>query len=276
MTMKNNFPKILVAVLTGCFAVSAQAQEDVPTGAARPNDARLSVDPVTGRPPGAAERQETRFDLNFKGGTPKQFIEAINAQAGLKVNVIIPNEEANAELPAIEVSGVTVPRLFQALTVASMKTTNVVTGTYFAGGSARPQVQYATRQVGQGFRTSDNPPSQDSIWYFYVEHPMNPPVIQDDARVSVEVFQLAPLLKDYSIDDITTAVKTTWQMLDSSVTPELKYHSDTGLLIVKGAVEQLRMVAEVLAEVRRSGKNSTATSAPLEPVPRMQLQQLQP
>ncbi|HSH15304.1 MAG TPA: hypothetical protein VLD18_04665 [Verrucomicrobiae bacterium] len=271
MTMKNNFPKILAAVLAGCFAVSAQAQEDVPTGAARPNDARITINPVTGRPPGAAERQETRFDLNFKGGTPKQFIEAINAQAGLKVNVIIPSEEANAQLPAIEVFGVTVPRLFQALTVASMKTTNVVTGTYFAGGSARPQVQYATRQVGQGFRTSDNPPSQDSIWYFYVEHPMNPPVIQDDARVSVEVFQLAPLLKSHSVDEITTAVKTTWKMMDEAVTPELKYHSDTGLLIAKGTEMQLQMVSQVLAQLQHSEKGPTGGSAgvptPGRPVP---------
>ena len=124
--------------------------------------------------------------------------------------------------------------------------------------------EYAA-EVFKGFHSTDNPPSETSIWRFVVESPESDP--EPPASVSVQVFQLAPLLKDYSIDDITTAVKTTWQMLDSSVTPELKYHSDTGLLIVKGTVEQLRMVAEVLAEVRRSGKNPTATSAPLVPLP---------
>jgi hypothetical protein len=268
MTMKNNFPKILAAVLAGCFAASVHAQ--LPADG-RPNDARIIIDPATGQPR-ATGSQETRFDLNFNGGTPKQFIEAIKAQSGLKVNVIIPSEEAEAQLPAIEVSGVTVPRLFQALTAASTKITNVVTGAYYSTTpGARPQAQYTTRQLSQGLRTSDNPPTQDSIWYFYVERPMNPPVIQEDARVSVEVFQLAPLLKSHSVDEITTAVKTTWQMMDEAVTPELKYHSDTGLLIAKGTEMQLQMVQQVLVQLQHSEKGPTGGSAgvpaPGRPVP---------
>lgn len=268
MTMKNNFPKILAAVLAGCFAVSVNAQLP-PRGTA--NDARIIVDPATGQPR-ATGSQETRFDLNFKGGTPKQFIEAINSQSGLKVNVIIPNEEADVQLPAIEVSGVTIQRLFQALTQASMKETNVVTGHVFPGNSGgKGFPQYQRHQISQGFRTSDNPPSQDSIWYFYVQRPMNPPVIQDDARVSVQVFQLAPLLKSHSVDEITTAIKTTWQMMDEAVTPELKYHSDTGLLIAKGTEMQLQMVNQVLAQLQHSEKGPTGDSAgvpaPGRPVP---------
>jgi hypothetical protein len=263
MTMKNTFPKILVTIIVGWFAVSAQAQQDLPRRIVQPNDARITIDPVTGAP--RAARQETRFDLNFKGGTPRQFIEAINLQSGLKVNVIIPSEEAAAQLPAIEVSGVTIPHLFEALTQASRKETNVVTS-YYAGPMGGAVPQFTKQWTSQGFRTSDNPPAEDSIWHFYVERPIPPPELATKARVSVQVFQLAPLLKDHSIDDITTAVKTTWQMLDSSVTPELKYHSDTGLLIAKGTADQLRMVVDVLAQVGQSGKNAKADSA--RPIPR--------
>lgn len=257
LTMKNNFPKIFVAVLVGCFAASVHAQ--LPTEG-RPNDARVIVNPVIGVQPGfPAARQETRFDLNFKGGTPKQFIEAINAQSGLKVNVISSTEHTNVSLPSLEVHNATVPQVFEALTAFCSGTKYV---RKFDNGQRREYGSIYTR----GFLTKEPIPSENSIWHFrYDELPTSDP--EPPVRTPVQVFQLAPLLKDYSIDDITTAVKTTWQMLDSSVTPELKYHSDTGLLIVKGAVEQLRVVAEVLAEVRRSGKNSTADSAPLVPPP---------
>jgi len=268
MTMKNNFPKILAAVLVGCFAASVQAQQGVATETTRPNDARITFDRATGQPL-ATESLETRFDLNFKGGTPRQLIEAVNAKSGLKLNVIIPNEEANAQLPAIEVSSVTVPRLFHALTEASRKETNVITGGFYGRPNDGPPIRLAqptfVRQgISQGFRTSDNPATEYSIWYFYVERPLPPPTFDLNDNVTVQVYQLAQLLKDYSIDDITTAVKTTWQMLESSITPELKYHSDTGLLIAKGTDAQLRIVTEVLVQLR-IGKPSTdgQTSIPL-------------
>lgn len=290
MTMKNNFPKILAAVLAGCFAVSVQAQEDVPTGAARPNDARITVNPVTGRPPGdalgqeapvsqfeadlrrqryeqrlkqltqqttqspAEDLQQLRFDLNFKGGTPKQFIEAINAQSGLKVNVIIPTEHANEQLPAVEVYNVTVPQVFQAVAAATKKTVIVRRKSQMPGDMVR---EYAV-DAFKGFRSDDNSPSETSIWRFVVESPVSDP--EPPARVSVQVFQLAPLLKSHSVDEITTAVKTTWQMMDEAVTPELKYHSDTGLLIAKGTGMQLQMVQQVLVQLQHSENDPTGGS----------------
>jgi hypothetical protein len=206
---------------------------------------------------------QKEFDLVFKGGTPRELIRAIHEQAQLKVNVIIPNEDADAQLPAIEVEGVTVPRLFLALTEASRRQTNVITGV------VRNVPVHRSFQFSQGFRTSDNPPGQDSIWYFYVERPVITPDVTVNERPAVEVFQLAQLLKDHSIDEITTAVKTTWQMLDEPITPELKFHSDTGLLIAKGTSLQLQMVNQVLEQLYRAVESVGSVPLPALPPTRI-------
>lgn len=262
MTMKNNFPKILVAVLAGCFAASVQAQQTAPTGAARPNDARITIDPVTGRPPEAAG--QTKFDLDFKGGTPKQFIEAIKAQSGLKVNVIIPKEEADAQLPALEVSNVTLPKLFEAVSEASSVATNIIAGALQdATGKSRPY--WATSRITKEFRTRDKSPDENSIWYFNVHRPSNKtPDFANEELVSVRVYQMASILNDYSIDDVLTAAKTAWQMLDSSSTPELKYHSDTKLLVVKGTDEQQVLIRSVMEELEMTvrAKSRQAQQSP--------------
>jgi hypothetical protein len=250
MTMKNNFPKFLLAVLAGCFAASVQAQLP-PEG--RPNDARVIVNPQIGPPSGVpSARQETRFDLNFKGGTPKQFIEAIKAQSGLKVNVIIPHEEADAQLPAMEVSNVTLAQLFAAVSEASSVATNIIRGT-FKDLDGRTHPSWATFRITKEFRTRDKALDESSIWYFHVTRPepTSPTLtaLTNAEQISVRVYQMALLLNEYSIDDVLTAAKTAWQMLDSSSSPEMKYHSDTKLLVVKGTDEQQKLIRSVMGEL---------------------------
>jgi hypothetical protein len=270
MTMKNNFPKILAAVLAGCFVASVQAQEDVPTEAPRFRETEITFDPATGEPR-AAVRQETRFDLNFKGGTPKQFIEAINAQSGLKVNVIIPAEEAEAQLPSVEMFNVTIPQLFAALTAANTKQTNYLAPGMInrgAGSTTHRGPSWTTIEIGLGFATTDKPPREDSIWSFFVSRPpAKGPLYIDVGPPTVKVYQVAQTLTEHSIDDITTAIKTTWQLLESTIVPELKYHSDTGLLMVKGAQEHVEIVADVLRQLRPAEGGSASSSATRLPLP---------
>jgi hypothetical protein len=64
------------------------------------------------------------------------------------------------------------------------------------------------------------------------------------------VFYVGHLLKKFKIDDITTAVKTTWQLGGKDAKTELKYHQDTQLLITLGSPEQLSTAAEVLAQLK--------------------------
>ncbi|MBI1176594.1 hypothetical protein GC207_04060 [bacterium] len=267
MNMRIKSSIIASLLIAGCFAGISRAQQpgesqslrryatDPATG--RPitvKDQQFATDPVTGQPIPVKDPNK-HFDLEFNGGTPKEFVEAINAQSGLKVNVIIPKEEAEAQLPAVDVANVTIPQLFEAVTAANDKKTNFITGMYFTGPPTRGVGSQATPQwqsgrIVQGFKTNDNPPTQDSIWYFFTDRPAGPPEIQQKEDSTVQVYQLARLLaKGYTIDDITTAIKTAWQMLDSSVQPEMKYHSDTGLLVARGTIVQLTLIRDVMAQL---------------------------
>jgi hypothetical protein len=57
-------------------------------------------------------------------------------------------------------------------------------------------------------------------------------------------------LTKFKIDDITTALQTTWQLGGRESKAELKYHQDTQLLIALGSPEQLNTAAEVLAQLK--------------------------
>jgi hypothetical protein len=70
-----------------------------------------------------------------------------------------------------------------------------------------------------------------------------------DSR-KTQAFYVGHLLKKFKIDDITTAVQTTWQLGGKDAKAELKYHQDTQLLIALGYPEQLSTAAEVLAQLK--------------------------
>ena len=54
----------------------------------------------------------TKFDLDFRGGTPKQLAAAIEKALGRPLNVIVPDEFADTKLPALKMNGVDVSQLF--------------------------------------------------------------------------------------------------------------------------------------------------------------------
>jgi len=251
MRMKTNLFTALI--LGACVASTTVAQ--VPTrqvqaaGAEtlRYGQQQFTTDPATGAPIPVEDKLK-RFDLTFPGGTPAEFIEAINDQADLRVNVIIPPEFAKEEMPPMEVFDVTLPQLFEAGIAASTTETNMITGT-FSGGRIVTIGQRQLLTQSKGFRTTDRVPSEHSIWYLYVERASHPPETQLTDPAEVRVYQLSNLLSAYSIEDITTAIKTTWEMLDSKTKPEMKFHAETKLLVAKGTEEQLAMIEMVTKQL---------------------------
>src|ERR1043166_3274007 len=77
----------------------------------------------------------TKFDLDFRGGTPRQLATAIEKAMGRPLNVIVPDEFADIKLPALKMNGVDVSQLFQALEAASQKNEAYVSADY---GRGRP------------------------------------------------------------------------------------------------------------------------------------------
>ena len=103
---------------------------------------------------------------------------------------------------------------------------------------------YQIQQTAYGFKT-EGQPSDDSIWYFYAEKPVVPPSFSPDKVC--RFYSLTPYLdRGLSVDDITTAIETGWNMLGESSPATISFHKDTKLLIAVGEPSKLETIDAVL------------------------------
>ena len=171
-----------------------------------------------------------RFNLDFPGGTPKELVAAITKATGKPLNAIVKDEFANTKLPALKMTGVTVPELFQALEPASKGSIMSPDG----------RVSYGSTY---GFSTQGRM-SDDSIWFFYSY--ASPPPPSPPAKVC-RFYSLANYVEQgLSVDDITTAIETGWKMLGETSPPTISFHKDTKLLIAVGDPSKLETIDAVL------------------------------
>jgi hypothetical protein len=252
--------------------------------------------PVSPRPVRGSQSQPqpdsdlATFDLDFPGGTPKSLVEAIQKSMGKSLNVIIPEEFAKVSMTPLKLRKVNVVQVFNALSLAGTKTERYISGYSvnpmpvpgFRGGAPGGQLirnaQYSIWETKYGFRTSDQRPSENSIWYFYHEAP--PPPASPEPEIppvrSFRCWQLGPTLDSFTIEDITTAIETTWKMLGSDPLPKMSFHKETKLLIVVGTDKDLSVVNGVLEQLpgaanqsipRRLGGTTPARTVPASPNP---------
>jgi hypothetical protein len=194
-----------------------------------------------------------RFDLDFKGGPPKALVDAVEKAVKEPLNVIIPEEHRDFDLPPLKLRDVTVPQLFKALELASQKSAT----RYFGNSFQRVNTKY-------GFRTDDRMSNAAAIWYFYVEDPGGRPTAPPPTQ-ECRFWNLEPYLEKVKVEDITTAVETGWKMLGVNPLPKLTFHKDTKLLVVVGQQDQLRIVDDVLRELTsgpKPPKNIPSAPAP--------------
>ena len=171
-----------------------------------------------------------RFNLDFPGCTPRELVAAIAKATGRPLNAIVKDEFANTKLPALKMTGVTVPELFQAFEPASR------------GSILGPDGRVSSGST-YGFSTQGKM-SDDSIWYFYSY--ASPPPPSPTAKVC-RFYSLANYVdQGLSVDDITTAIETGWKMLGDISPPTISFHKDTKLLIAVGDPSKLETIDAVL------------------------------
>jgi hypothetical protein len=194
-----------------------------------------------------AEPKLTRFNLDFPGGTPGELTAAIQKAMGRPVNVIIPTEHADFRLPALKMSGVTVPQLFRSLTL----------GGKFNQSWPHPN---GTIQQVQGSFGFDSPgvSSEETVWFFYVNNR-----VSSLSTKATRFHLLTPYLDaGLTVDDITTAIRTAWKMRGDAATPALSFHKETKLLIAVGETSQLSTVDDVLRALDASRTPRPSNAAP--------------
>jgi hypothetical protein len=90
------------------------------------------------------------------------------------------------------------------------------------------------------------------------------PLAANNGRVC-QILPLGKYLTDYKVEDITTAVKTAWSMMGDDTGAQLKYHTDTKLLIAVGAPSQLSVLTQVLGSLEIGMTHAKKTAdAPLQ------------
>ncbi len=164
------------------------------------------------------------FDLNFKGGTVVELISEVQKNSGKTPNVVINSDKAaNFTVPAMQLRNVTIKTILSLLGTLSIED---------------PDKYLHTRIV----KDSDGGDNDILVLNAY--------------RRGIQVqktFMIEDCLKKYSLDDIVTAIKTTWEMLAiGDKTQKLTFHEETSLLIVLTPTsEEMGVLENVLSELRK-------------------------
>jgi len=223
-----------ITVLAVLLAMSSALADDKPTT----NEAKSQE-----RPPETL----TKFDLDFKGGQPKDLVAAVQKATGKPLNAVIPDEYANVTIPELKMKNVNAAQLFRVLDEASRKTEYV----------KNPDGSYAPFNTGSGFHNLGGNLTDDTVWYFYVQKPKVPP----PSKIC-RYYALGPYLDlGVSIDDITTAIKTGAKMLGETDEPTMSFHKDTRLLIAVGEQSRLDIIDSAVKALGQTAHESARQNA---------------
>ena len=58
---------------------------------------------------------------------------------------------------------------------------------------------------------------------------------------------MGPTLEAFTIEDVTTAIETTWKMLGTDPLPKMSFHKETKLLIVVGTLSRTAVARDYVA-----------------------------
>ena len=177
---------------------------------------------------------EERFDLKFEGGSVLDLVEATK---DLPINLIVPEKTDHLKIPKFEVNAVTDIELFSALNV----------------------LLDSDDQIRMRFDTGGNINQKYRVWALSIRpnmlHPSN--IIQNSKtlRVITHPVSIGPLLEEFSIDAITTAIAQSVEIFQKSHTQitgeEIKpvniaFHPETKLLILSGPDKSMAVAADTL------------------------------
>lgn len=241
---------LVLSFLSGCILANAAiGQAPIPS----------AMIPGLSPPPQPVDTN-TRFDLDFPGGTPAQLVKAIEKdlqqtnKSTRHLNVYIDEEYQDFRLPPLKMHNVTVPQLFQALSQIGKKQKSVVTR--YVPDQYGKHAEYTSFSTSFGFRTHEDRPTENSIWHFYQDGVPDKPLFQE-LPPQVRYWNLSGYLENLKVEDITTAIETGWKMQGANPVPKLSFHKDTKLLIAVGEELQLAAVNQVLQSLQSEFKEPT-------------------
>lgn len=205
------------------------------------------------------EREGPRVvNVSFRGGTLDQYIDVLRAaMAPRPVNVVLRGDAAEFLVPEIQLEGVALDTAIRLVLPQAQ-----------AGVYALPDGTQKSYVYELGF-TRGKDGYQEAWTIGATLHDANQPqqgVIAGPAERQLEIFSLSEILKGpFTIEDVISAVETAVGLQEtSSQAAQLRYHADTGLLILNGSADQITTARRVINSIYDTAEVSTNERAELE------------
>jgi hypothetical protein len=176
---------------------------------------------------------DDRFDLHFKGGTINDLLASIEKQIGARPNVIASSDALALRLAPFTLRSVTARELFMALDSQAL----------FSGPNAcvlkvQANVSVITLSImslGRSGAKASRRSDPTKVWV-------------------TRVFGISDVLTEKCrVEDVVTALETAMNLDSEETGRTVKYHQDTGLLIIRARMKDMDLVESILSELRRAG-----------------------
>ncbi|MCE7973940.1 MAG: hypothetical protein DYG92_06370 [Leptolyngbya sp. PLA1] len=213
---------------------------------ATPVEPPAAEQPVLQEKPASAS--QPTISVDFTGGTVEQYALALRAAATTQpVNIVVSKAAARVELAPIQLRDVTLSAAVEAIRAAG-------------------------EEVGSWLITDIGRPTDSGALVWLVDYrarPTKPPAQQTAPESNadlqrIEVFSLKQVIEadpndprgvsvHESPEVVLAAVEATLAMTDEATEgkPELKFHKDSGLLIVRAGPRTLAAISSVVESIRR-------------------------
>ncbi len=233
MSMRPRHPLQIAALALAVLALSC------PGGACLAQVQLPGGQPTADR--AAQWRSSPAIDLDFRGGSAAEFIEAVRKAADSKVNIVTMPHVEEVEIPPMKLRHVEVVAALNLLDGESVQTApgrfveldvRTISPSFDEGGlliKVDAKVNEARNYQG---------PQRSNIW------------------------SVADLIANgMTADNITTAVSAALELLGpESAKAQVRFHKETSLLLARAAGEQIEIINNVIGELRQSSAQQRSQS----------------
>jgi hypothetical protein len=195
--------------------------------------------------------------VDFPGGTVGQYIDSIRRASSNSANIVLPPRAAKVTMPAVSLKGVTLLDALNAIVaVADIPTdedwmvrplaTLGMGGVAMYPGESMPGFALLTQsRMGRGVPGV---------------LPGGPTALPVSART--EVFSVRDLLDSgLKPDAVLTSLDTAMRMDQRAEAPDVKFHEESGLLILRASAEQLDAARQVVLRLQEASKSAARVRA---------------
>jgi|GEM_PF-3319104 len=175
--------------------------------------------------------------LDFKGGTLAQYVDTLRAMSDpMPVNILLRNEARLITVPALYLRNVSLETALQAAVPDELPR------------STRPDGAIVDWLVDLD-RISDTSGTGTPVYVIDAEsEPVSAQDGDENEDRRFEVFGLGRVIGDGDADGVLEIIDAAMS-LDDAQPADLRFHKDSGLLIVRGTHEQLVLVAQVIGRL---------------------------